>query len=215
MDVVVFIALFVLVAVFLFSLFVLIIMCRWKNYNNQLLKESLRFSKLRQENLDVISQLGPHISQTLCRNQWVEDVSGILEHCTYVLKLCHELTQYMATIPLNKLTPQLSHLICRVTLRVTPSFDSLLNSLDSENVDIRLSEARVASLINVCWALATPFLILDHHETIITLIDKMDYHHRILQEALKHFEDCLNLTSEMSSNLLNSNDEAPADPSTS
>uniref|UniRef100_A0A915DEQ2 Transmembrane protein 98 n=1 Tax=Ditylenchus dipsaci TaxID=166011 RepID=A0A915DEQ2_9BILA len=97
MDIVVYLALAVLAAVFLFSLFILIVMCHRKyEYNRLLVAQSLRFSKLRQDNLEDIIQLGPHISQKLSTNAWVEEVSGILEDCVAVLKLCHILTDQMA-----------------------------------------------------------------------------------------------------------------------
>lgn len=66
MDIVVYLALAVLAAVFLFSLFILIVMChRRYEYNRLLMVYSLRFSKLRQDNLDDVIQLGPHICKPL------------------------------------------------------------------------------------------------------------------------------------------------------
>lgn len=66
MDIVVYLALAVLAAVFLFSLFILVVMCRsrgylFNRYNRLSMAQSLRFSKLKQDNLDDIIQLGPHI----------------------------------------------------------------------------------------------------------------------------------------------------------
>lgn len=62
MDIVVYLALAVLAAVFLFSLFILIVMCHRKHeYNRLFMAQSLRFSKLQQDNLEDVIQLGPHI----------------------------------------------------------------------------------------------------------------------------------------------------------
>jgi hypothetical protein len=65
MELVVTLALVVLVAVFLFSLWMLVVTCQRRRRYNRLIEsqsqQQLRFSKLRQENLDDIGQLGPHI----------------------------------------------------------------------------------------------------------------------------------------------------------
>ena len=66
MDFVVYLAIIVLGAVFIVSLIILIIMCRRKyEYNRLLVDQSLRFSKLRHENVDDIIQLSPHICKFL------------------------------------------------------------------------------------------------------------------------------------------------------
>uniref|UniRef100_A0A914GQF6 Transmembrane protein 98 n=1 Tax=Globodera rostochiensis TaxID=31243 RepID=A0A914GQF6_GLORO len=127
MDIVVYLALVVLGAVFLFSLFILIIICRRKHeYNRILFSQSLRFSKLRQENMEDIEQLGPHISRALDRNHWLEEMTtGLLQHCVAVLKLCHLLTDKMAKIPLIQQKQQhrpaeMNEFICKATARIVP-----------------------------------------------------------------------------------------------
>lgn len=66
MDIVVGLALAVLIAVFLFSLFMIIVTChRKKQYNRLIESQTLRFSKLREANLDDIVLLGPHICMFL------------------------------------------------------------------------------------------------------------------------------------------------------
>lgn len=99
--------------------------------------------------------MGAHLSNylrisanALNSNQWVYDVSGILEHCVAVLKLCHTLTDKLAKIPLNSISPQLNDVICQATARVVPRFDDLLQSMAAPNVDVRLIEARVVALVN-------------------------------------------------------------------
>lgn len=143
MDVVVYLALAVLGAVFLFSLFILIVMCRRRyDYGRLLEAQSLRFSKLQSQNCDDIVELGPHIckfigkgiefwlscaygrlrvlydladlAHALDNNLWVYEVTGVLEHCVAVLKLCHHLTEHLAKVPLNQINPQLNEIICQV-----------------------------------------------------------------------------------------------------
>lgn len=66
MDVVVYLALAVLGAVFLFSLLILIVMCRRRyDYGRFLEAQSLRFSKLQSQNCDDVVELGPHICKCL------------------------------------------------------------------------------------------------------------------------------------------------------
>jgi len=68
MDIVVYLALGVLGAVFIFSLFVLLLMChRRYEYNRLLVTQSLRFSKLKHDHdrLEDVVQLGPHICEKL------------------------------------------------------------------------------------------------------------------------------------------------------
>lgn len=63
MDIVVYLALFVLGAVFLFSLFILIVMCKRRALASPqyFRSSSLRFSKLRNANMESIMQLSPLI----------------------------------------------------------------------------------------------------------------------------------------------------------
>ncbi|KAI1730822.1 transmembrane protein 98 [Ditylenchus destructor] len=190
MDIVVYLALAVLLAVFLFSLFILIVMCHRKyEYNRLLMAHSLRFSKLRQESLDII-QLGPHISQKLSTNQWVEEVSGMLADSVAVLKLCHVLTDQMSKIPLNQIGDHLNEIICQATTRVVPRFDALLRSMAAKNVDIRVIESRVAALVTACWSLVIPFYILNpkYKELFGELVQEMEKHHGHLLLALEQVE---------------------------
>ncbi len=66
MDIVVYLALAVLAAVFLFSLFVLLLMChRRYEYNRLLVAQSLRFSKLKHDHdrPEDAAHLAPHIGE--------------------------------------------------------------------------------------------------------------------------------------------------------
>jgi hypothetical protein len=66
MDVVVYLALAVLLAVFCISLGILIIMCRRRYaYNRLLVSHSLRFSKLKHDEMDSIGQLSPHMGMSI------------------------------------------------------------------------------------------------------------------------------------------------------
>lgn len=91
----------------------------------------------------------------------MEEVSGMLQNCVAVLKLSHILTENMAKISLNQISPQLNELICQATTRVVPRFDALLRSMASKNVDIRVIEARMAALVTACWSLVIPFYLLN------------------------------------------------------
>ncbi|VDO61816.1 unnamed protein product [Heligmosomoides polygyrus] len=164
MDTVVFLALAVLAAVFIVSLLVLLVMCqrrRMQIRSFKLASASAGFSKLRNENLDGhIMQLSPLIAQALDKNTWVYDVTGLLQHCVAVLRLCHQLTDQLAAVPLQHASPQLNHMLCQATLRVMPRFDDLLSAVASPAVDIRVLEARATALATVCWALYLPFSLI-------------------------------------------------------
>uniref|UniRef100_A0AC34PXK0 Transmembrane protein 98 n=1 Tax=Panagrolaimus sp. JU765 TaxID=591449 RepID=A0AC34PXK0_9BILA len=189
MDVVVILAITVLAFVFILSLIILIIMCKRRCDNARGFPGySLRFSKLRQDNVDDVIQLSPHISQALDNNQWIYDVSGILEHCVAVLKLCHTLTDKLAKIPLNSISPQLNEVICQATARVVPRFDDLLKSMAAPNVDVRLIEARMVALVTTCWSLVSPFYLMNpkYKEVFGSIIREMEGHQRFLQLAVEH-----------------------------
>ena len=75
MDIAVILALTVLGCVFVFSFILLVVMCRRRyEYNRLLVDQSLRFSKLRQDNVDDIIQLSPHICE--CRFLYMNFFAG-------------------------------------------------------------------------------------------------------------------------------------------
>ena len=109
-----------------------------------------------------------------------------MEHCVAVLKLCHTLTDKLAKIPLNSISPQLNDVICQATARVVPRFDDLLQSMAAPNVDVRLIEARVVALVTTCWSLVSPFYLMNpkYKEVFGQLINDMEVHQRFLQLAV-------------------------------
>lgn len=191
MDIVVFLALTVLAAVFVVSLLVLLVMCQRRRMQIRTFKlastsKSSRFSKLRGDDLDGhIMQLSPLIAQTLDKNSWVYDVTGLLQHCVAVLRLCHQLTDQLAAIPLQHASPQLSHMLRQATLRVMPRFDDLLSAVASPAVDIRVLEARATALATVCWALYLPFSLISqkYRESMGEPLQQMDHHLSALRQA--------------------------------
>lgn len=189
MDTVVFLALAVLAAVFIVSLLVLLVMCqrrRMQIRSFKLASASAGFSKLRNENLDGhIMQLSPLIAQALDKNTWVYDVTGLLQHCVAVLRLCHQLTDQLAAVPLQHASPQLNHMLCQATLRVMPRFDDLLSAVASPAVDIRVLEARATALATVCWALYLPFSLISqkYREAMGEPLEQMDHHLDALRQA--------------------------------
>ncbi len=84
----------------------------------------------------------------------------------------------------------MNELICQATGRVVPRFDSLLRSMGSEKVDIRVLEARVGALVAACWSLATPFYLINgkHCGILGPLINQMEIHHAHLLLALEQAE---------------------------
>ncbi|KAI6182603.1 Transmembrane protein 98 [Aphelenchoides bicaudatus] len=192
MDVVVYLALAVLFAVFCISFGVLVVMCRRRyEYNRLLVSHSLRFSKLKHDEMDSVVQLSPHMAQTLNSNPWLFDVSGLLQHCVAVLKLCHTLTDKLAKIPLANINPQLNDTICQATVKVVPRFDDLLQTIALPNVDIRLIEARVTALTIACWSLVMPFYILDekYKEQFGSLVREMEAHQQFLVAATQQINN--------------------------
>lgn len=117
----------------------------------------------------------------------MEEVSGMLQNCVVVLKLCHILTENMAKISLNQINPQINEIICQSTTRIVPRFDALLRSMASKNVDIRVIEARVAALVSACWSLVVPFYLLNaqYKENLGGIVREMEIHHSFLQLALE------------------------------
>ncbi|KAF7633956.1 hypothetical protein Mgra_00006695 [Meloidogyne graminicola] len=137
MEFVVLLALIVLVAVFLFSLWMLVVTCQRRNNYRQMVKiRALRFSNLRNQNADDLAHLGPNMLKTLNDNQWINDfAAGLLQNCVAVLRLCHTLTERM--LPLeqpnsNQYSSQIDQLICEASNRLMPNFESLLRALASQ-----------------------------------------------------------------------------------
>uniref|UniRef100_A0A0K0CZY4 Transmembrane protein 98 n=1 Tax=Angiostrongylus cantonensis TaxID=6313 RepID=A0A0K0CZY4_ANGCA len=111
-------------------------------------------------------------SQTLDKNSWVYDVTGLLQHCVAVLRLCHQLTDQLAAIPLQHASPQLSHMLIR-------------NEYVLLQVDIRVLEARATALATVCWALYLPFSLISqkYRESMGEPLQQMDHHLSALRQA--------------------------------
>lgn len=194
MDVVVYLALAVLLAVFVVSACLLVIMCRRRYVVSRLINhQALRFSKLKHDNMDDFQQLRPYLSQTLSNNEWVFDVSGVLEHCVRILKLCHDLTDKLAVIPIDNISPHLNQLICDATARIVPRFDDVLHALAAKKVDLRLTEARVASLTSAVWALLTPFYAIDgkYREMFGGVLAEMEDHQRFLTASLQTVDEAI------------------------
>ncbi|VDM53404.1 unnamed protein product [Angiostrongylus costaricensis] len=124
------------------------------------------------------------LAQTLDKNSWVYDVTGLLQHCVAVLRFCHLLTDQLAAIPLQHASPQLSHMLRQATLRVMPRFDDLLSAVASP-VDIRVLEARATALATVCWALYLPFSLISqkYRESMGEPLQQMDHHLCALRQA--------------------------------
>ncbi|CAD5207146.1 unnamed protein product [Bursaphelenchus okinawaensis] len=181
MDVVVYLALAVLVAVFIISLVLLVVMCR------------RRFSKLKRDNMDDFVQLSPYLSQALSNNEWIFDVNGVLEHSVCILKLCHVITDKLSAISLDQVSPQLNEIICEATARVVPRFDAVLQALAARKVDVRLTEARVTGLTTAVWALVQPFCILDpkYKETFGPMLAEMEEHQRFLAYTIQRAEEAV------------------------
>uniref|UniRef100_A0A915Q161 Transmembrane protein 98 n=1 Tax=Setaria digitata TaxID=48799 RepID=A0A915Q161_9BILA len=194
MEVVVYLALFVLASVFCFSSFILAVMCRRRAQTNKRLRTtmtSLRFTKLNNENVESVLQLGPLIAQVLDSNQWIYDVSGMLQHCVVVLKLCHALTEKLSIIQLNSIPPKLNEQIVTATARIMPRFDDLIRTVAANQVDVRLLEARASSLVSACWALAFPFTVISpkHMDSLDGILNEMEDHVEALRLIVRHMEE--------------------------
>nr|CAD2152758.1 unnamed protein product [Meloidogyne enterolobii] len=196
MEFVVALAFVVLVAVFFFSLWMLVVTCqRRNNYKKMIKTRPSRFSNLKNGNNEDVAQLGPNMLKTLNDNQWIDDfAAGLLHNCVAVLRLCHSLTERM--LPLeqqksNQYSLQIDKLICEASGRLMPNFESLLYSMAAKNVDIRVLEARVNSLVSASWALAMPICLanLKQKEPLEEILNEMNAHLKQLQIALDQFEE--------------------------
>ncbi|MFH4981789.1 hypothetical protein AB6A40_008498 [Gnathostoma spinigerum] len=83
----------------------------------------------------------------------------MLEHCVSILKLCHTLTENLSSVSLNSVNPQLNKAMLTATHRIMPQFDDVIRAMATAQVDLRLLEARLSSLVTACWALTVPFLL--------------------------------------------------------
>ncbi|CAJ0578362.1 unnamed protein product, partial [Mesorhabditis spiculigera] len=187
MDTVVYLALFVLGAVFVVSLIVLLAMCKRRRFRLKHLRQNPRFSKLHNDSLDGIVQLTPLLAMALERNGWVYDVGGLLQHCVAVLQLAHSLSEQLATQSMAQSSPQLQHLVSEATHRVMPRFDDLLSSVASPKVDVRILEARASALATVCWSLAMPFTLAHPNmkEKLAEPLQSMEQHLEALSAAAR------------------------------
>ncbi|KAM3722238.1 Transmembrane protein [Dirofilaria immitis] len=147
---------------------------------------SLRFTKVNNENVESVLQLGPLIAQALDSNQWIYDVSGMLQHCVVILKLCHALTEKLSIIQLNSIAPKLNEQVVTTTARIMPRFDDLIRTVAASQVDVRLLEARASSLVSACWALAFPFTVISpkHMDSLDGILNEMEDH----VEALLYYQ---------------------------
>lgn len=145
----------------------------------------LRFAKLQNEGVDGVSALSPLIARALDKNSWVYDVTGLLQHCVALLRLCHSLSEKLSSLPLQQANPQLNNVICEATHRVLPRFDDLLSAVASPHVDVRILEARATALATVCWALLLPFSLVNpkYSEMLGNPLKEMDTHLEILRQA--------------------------------
>ncbi|MCP9264405.1 Transmembrane protein 98 [Dirofilaria immitis] len=174
---------------------------------------SLRFTKVNNENVESVLQLGPLIAQALDSNQWIYDVSGMLQHCVVILKLCHALTEKLSIIQLNSIAPKLNEQVVTTTARIMPRFDDLIRTVaasqsrrgylsaitylfiveisDMGAVDVRLLEARASSLVSACWALAFPFTVISpkHMDSLDGILNEMEDHVEALRLIVRHMEE--------------------------
>ncbi|CAI4228498.1 unnamed protein product [Auanema sp. JU1783] len=187
MDLVVYLSLAVLATVFLVSLIILLLMCRRRKLSFGLpaSNQYFRFSKMSNDNIEGLTHLSPLMAQMLDKNSWVCGVSGLLQHCVALLRLCHTFTEKMSTIPLDQVGPQLNKIFCEATLRIMPRFDDLLESVSSPHIDIRVLEARATALATVCWTLYLPTTLLGpkDKEMVSDPLIEMEAHLKILREA--------------------------------
>jgi len=60
----------------------------------------------------------------------------------------------------------------------------------SKKVDIRIIEARVASLVISCWALVHPFYLINpkYKDLLGSIVERMELHHQHLLIALEQAE---------------------------
>ncbi|KAL3997702.1 hypothetical protein ACH3XW_12010 [Acanthocheilonema viteae] len=151
---------------------------------------SLRFTKIN-ENVESVVQLGPLMAQVLDSNQWIYDVSGMLQHCVVVLKLCHALTEKLSIIQLNSIAPKLNEQVITATARIMPRFDDLIRTVAANQVDVRLLEARASSLVSACWALAFPFTVISpkHMDSLDGVLNEMEDHVEALRLIIRHMEE--------------------------
>ncbi|VDM24919.1 unnamed protein product [Toxocara canis] len=139
-------------------------------------------------------------AQVLDSNQWIYDVTGMLQHCVAILKLCHATIEKLSSVPLTAISPQLNDSILRATNRIMPRFDDLLRAMAANQacssvifgdaVDIRILEARASSLVSVCWALASPFTIVSckNVEAIDGALREMENHVEALRLVVEQAE---------------------------
>uniref|UniRef100_A0A0N5AZU8 Transmembrane protein 98 n=1 Tax=Syphacia muris TaxID=451379 RepID=A0A0N5AZU8_9BILA len=191
MDLAVYMALIVLAAVFLVSLFILIVMCKRRaNTSKHLRTVKLRFSKTPNENIENIMQLRPLIEKVLDGNQWVYDMTGTLKHCVAILKLCHATTEKLTAEPLSATGAPLNAAILMATKRILPNFNLMIEAMESNHLNVPLLEARASALVSACWTLSFPFILAcgDNISSLEAILKEMDTHVESLRDIVSNAE---------------------------
>ena len=191
MDLAVYMALVVLAAVFVVSLFILIVMCKRRaNTSKHLRTVKLRFSKAPNENTENIMQLRPLIEKALDGNQWIYDMTGTLQHCVAILKLCHATTEKLAAEPMSAIGAPLNTAILMATNRIMPNFNQLMQTMEANRLDVPLLEARASALVSACWTLSFPFILAcgDNIGALEAILKEMDTHVESLRDIVANAE---------------------------
>jgi hypothetical protein len=165
MELVVAVAIGVLTVIFVGSLIALLLVCRHRYcFQHQLdQKPILKYSKDNLEaagqdynsneyELDDVLQLSPNIEKVLKDNDWINDTTGLVQHCLSILKLCHSVTDKLSGLSFSPVhgDQELMDEVRRATSRVMPRVDDLVRAMYSggrKGVQAPLLEARAAALV--------------------------------------------------------------------
>jgi hypothetical protein len=165
MELVVAVAIGVLTMIFIGSLIALLLVCRHRYcFQHQLdQKPILKYSKDNLEaagqdlnsneyELDDVLQLSPNIEKVLKDNDWINDTTGLVQHCLAILKSCHSVTDKLSGLSFSPVhgDQELMDEVRRATSRVMPRVDDLVRAMYTggrKGVQAPLLEARAAALV--------------------------------------------------------------------
>lgn len=74
------------------------------------------------------------LEKALDGNQWIYDMTGTLQHCVAILKLCHATTEKLSAEPLSSVGAPLNTAILMATNRIMPNFNQLIQTMEANRV---------------------------------------------------------------------------------
>lgn len=211
MEPIVAVAIGVLASIFVGALLSLVLVCRQKTVRNKTAEYVKRLARSDPSNVDDCLMeselelgevcLHPHIESILAGEQWIGDATGLISHCLAILKICHRLTNRIATLTMGPLNQSKTlHEIIQVARRISVRADDMVRSMYPP-LDARLLEARTVALVLAVTHLALVAKNGTCADWIEQILAEMDTHLLVLREAALAQEAACRIQSAMGQNI--------------